>query len=407
MSFKINKFTPISLLLISVIFLLPRTAFALGISPGVVVATNVINGIQIKRVITVTRANPSHDETLSITAGGEGGKYLQLPTPTLVLPKGQQQTPYTFYIAPVAAPNGPHDAVIHFTEQLPTGPGSSNSLSTLLSITGHVHFVITDQQVRDFSVGSIDTTDSEVGQPLVFTIAITNNGNVDALPEGIDVSLADTTDPKHTLTAHVNGSDLTAVPPLETQTIVVKTTPNPAPTIGTYVGSISVTDAQKEIASKKDATFRVFAPGTLSQSVALDSFTSNVTSVDAGNNIRFDAGMSNTGSGNATVLLNIDLYQGGKIIDTLRTENQVLVRGASGHLSLVYAPKNSGSYDAHAWLEYGVSRTPEKILQFSLAMSKITIAIFIVCAIAALIACIGLVWMYISKHKKHKKHKKR
>ncbi|MCX6781480.1 MAG: hypothetical protein NT003_05215 [Candidatus Magasanikbacteria bacterium] len=405
MTDRLIKFLPASAIIFFAMMLFPQSVFALGISPGTVSATNVINGIKIERKITVTRANPSHDETLSVVVNGEAAHYITLSNATLLLPKGVQQVPYTFYITPIAAPNGTHNATIVFTELQSKAAGSANNLTTLLSITGHVQFDVTDKQVRDFTIGSIDPTDSEIDQPMVLTFAVTNNGNVDARPDSIDVSVADTTDPKHIITGHVDGADILAVPPLTTQTVVVKFTPNPGPTVGEYVGSILITDAQKEIASNKNAKFKVYPPGTLSQSVAFNSFISNATKLEPGSQMRFDANIANTGSGNASVLFNVDIYSRGKIIDTLRTEKQIMVRGANGHLSLAYSPKDSGSYEAHAWIEYGISRTEEKVLQYSVNPSKLTIIIFATGSVVLLCICIGIVWM-LTKHKFDKKNKK-
>lgn len=344
------------------LFVAAPAARAVGVSPGVLIAENLANGMRLERTVQVSRTDIEQEAVFAVSAGGLSGTYITLPEKTFVIPKGARTYDYTFYISPVAAPNGEHEAVIRFSQQpsASTAEGTA-AISVQTGVQMSVRFTVTDREVKAFSVQDAYIDLTEVGQPINLAYKVKNEGNVNARPDRIVLDITDRTDETFQVQLEVEELKIPLAPPVaitESSVPIRHTIP-----AGSYATHVRFYSEGKEIHTQP-LELSIYPPGTLAQEANFSQFTVEQEDVVIGQEVRFNALIANSGETPIEAQLYIDIFREGEKIDFLRADQKYIPKNRNAHYSATFLPEELGEYKAVAFFEYGISQTEKKEIPF-------------------------------------------
>ncbi|HLD30977.1 MAG TPA: hypothetical protein VJB41_02140 [Patescibacteria group bacterium] len=396
---KLN-FTAIGFLIFFGVIFFAKNGLAVGVTPSTIEAKNLANNLKVEKTVFISRANPANTDLYTVKVSGEGAKYIVLGELTIELPKGEKKVPYTFSIEPKNAPAGDYSAQVVFAGTMPkTDSGAAgNSVGTLSGAAAIVNFSVTNEEVEEFTIRDAQIYESEVGEPIVFSFWIKNDGNVDAKPDYIELEFADETDETNIIKEKIEKTAMEAVAPGAESRVVVSLQSKPEE--GRYKGKIVFFDNNKEILRKENLSFVVYPAGTLAQTAELVSFSTNGNQFIPGDLVKFDAVLKNTGEVPVESILAIELEKDGKMIDLLKSEKKSLIKKSEAKFTITFRPEDNGEYQAKAYFEYGIKKTDEKNIKFNVGKVGNVKMMIIILAGAFLVIAAVLIAIFHSRRKK-------
>lgn len=335
----------------------PGIVQAIGVSPGTITIPNVTNGLVISKKIRVTSPSKNASVTFKSEVVGEGASYINLSSSEITIPLGQNYVDFSFEIKPVNAPNGNHKAFLVFTTTQGNRSNDAVGITTFEGATAEIDFTVTNAQVEQFTVGGLTAEPIETTNAPTFTFNIINDGNVNAKPDEIKVTI---TDRNHNiLSQETLSKDLFPVTaPGQTQTITVSTSKKLPP--GTYYLSTSFFHNGIDIFDKKDILFSVSPEGTLMQEGELQDLTVTPSDGPPGTLLKIDGIFFNSGTVGAEPAFFVQVAKDGKIIDTLQSKTQFVGTKRAGKFSVTYHPDSPGTYIFTGYFSYGIKETERK-----------------------------------------------
>lgn len=352
-------FASSSLILMLGICSIPFSVRAVGVSPSLTVVENMANGIDVERIVTISRSDTNSSGFFTVGVSGEGAKYIYLPKNTVSILEGQRNITFPFHIRPVGATNGEHTANLIFTGGVdPKSGGGANAVSIISGVIAKVSFVVTDQEVKDIVVTNLAIDDSEIGQPLTLIFSVKNTGNVDIAPDRIDVTLADVTDSENVIRETISGSALTPVEPGRTENVSARL--NQKVPLGEYLATAVFYLGGKEVYKRESLRVFIWPAGTLNQSADFSAFTLNGNTFEVGDLIKINATIANNGQIGIEPTWYVDVKRNGKTVDVLRQDKKTIGKGSAAEYFLTFRPEKRGAYTFDAYFEYGIKKTESK-----------------------------------------------
>lgn len=385
----------------SIILGLPAITHAVGVSPGTIRANNLANGVRIPKVINVSRTETEKPQYFLVEAQGEDARYLDLPTTEFVMEAGQNQYAFEFFIVPVAAQNGDHEASLRFVATKSPEDLQNEGTSAVAIISAartNIEFEIVDHEVKAMQISGAWADPTEVNIPPTFGFSMMNLGNVDVRPDRVEIALVDTTDSSHIINETVTSENIELVGPGISKNVGVAMTQNVP--LGKYHVSISFFLNGEELYSHDSLILFVHPPGTLAQQGDFESFELSQILADPGELVLITASIKNSGQLKISPTLYVQIKKDGKVVDLLRSEQKEVGKGLERSYDLSFRPQERGHYIVDGHFEYGVKETEHK--QLSLAVSPLPIAKIAIIG-GGILLIIILIIILIKRRKSEKK----
>ncbi len=379
-----------------VVFFHPAYAFAFGISPGRVNLGSVLNSTSVKQTITVTRGNPSADQTLGLTLSGSGSKYLVLDQKTIFLKKGESLTPFTFHLAPKNAPNGDYVAIVELMG-VPNPSASAGTVGSTVNVgaAATIRFTVSDKQERsgDFHDTHIDSIEAGTDNQLSVRTHIKNTGNIDLLPQKVVAQIY-----------NANGLVVEkTIEPISIDTVEVGADDERSfgipvsLSLGAHWANFTFFIDGKEQPKIEHISFQVLKPGSLTQKINLLSFSSSVDTLkEAGIPVQLEAMIENAGDAGWESSLYIEVKDGKDVVDTFQTPKAFLAPHGQRRISYIYTPKTTGTFVLTAFGDTGVVRSASKQINLKVGTSRVVV--YGIMALV-LVAIVVVTMAYLKKRK--------
>lgn len=355
--------------LLFIFALFPQLVSAVGVSPSMVVVENVANGISLTRSVNITRTDVASLGYFTVQAMGDGARYIELTKKEFYIPAGKKSGEYFFNIKPVGAQNGDHEAKLLFTQQAPpsVNKAGGSTVAVRSGVLATVQFTITDREVKKIVINSVTVSDTELGLPLMVTYWGENEGNVDLRPTKIVAKINDRTDPTHVIESVVQSSDIELIAPFERKMISVSF--NEPLSLGEYKINIDFYVDNEVIYSVEGLDFQVLPQGTLKQTAEFKSFISSASRVRPNELVKFDALVKNSGEIGLQPTLYVEIKQGDKLVDLLKSDKKILYKNQEAVLFVTFRPQEEGEYTADAYIEYGTKQSEHKVVAFTVSQN--------------------------------------
>ena len=381
------------------LFLAPLMAQAMGISPVLFEANNLLDNSSVARTIYLTRGNPDADEKGTVRVDGPAAKYIRLPDNGIVaLPKGVYNTPYQFFIEPGTLGAGDYEAAIKVAPYVPPrGPNDAGGSGVIAGAQAKILFSVTTTASELYEIHNPMINSTEEGQVLDFTFQFANMGNVDTRPTQIEVHIVDTKDPTFSYEEYISAADLKIIKALTTEVYDVPT--KAKLNAGSYAMVLEFYKGDQPFLKSPDLQFQVYPRGTLAQKGDLSSFAINKTAFDNGEIALFKSAFKNSGKVGLTATLTINIARGNQIVDMLSTDPTFVPMGQTVLFDKTYRPQDAGSYTATAYVGFGPYRTREISVNFTVG-SKLSLAFVLPTLCGFLILVFIILWLIVRRKNK-------
>jgi hypothetical protein len=346
---------------------IPLGTDALGISPPRIDVSAILRDtVQTKAFIISKSPEESGDIHVSVDTRGPHASAVVLPVASFTIPAGQDQYRYEFQIAPKLLANGEYDVPVRFLKDEPkaiTVEGAASS-AVRTGVEANVFFTIGGEEVVRYSLANFQVLNSEVGQQLAARLTIANTGNVTWVPSRMLFKFVDLHDAQNIVAASADPEDLPASLPGSTTEVTV---PVRAELIeGEYEVQLFLsTDGSQQ---EPDAVFKplsIYKTGTLAQKGELLSLTTNKASYSIGEKVKIVGEAHNTGMAPIMATLYTELSRGETVLDTLRSEDVLVVPGATELLTVYTTAEQKGEYTIDAHMRYGIQKTNKKEVTYA------------------------------------------
>lgn len=363
----------IPVLLLSLLFLAPKSVYAMGISPSSFDIKDILQHSSIPQTINFSRNNPSEDESAFIDTLGDAAEYIRIPNKgKFVLPKGSENTPFIFYIEPGALAPGSYEAAIRVRQDPDAKSGSGTSarsaMTMLVGAEGRIRFTVTGEAKEILAYNQPMFRNTEIGLAVPYSFRIVNSGNVDARPSRVEITMTNDADASLIYKESVSTKDIKIVKAFTSADISLLTQ-NKLP-LGSYHAVLTFYSREQITFTSEKLKFQVVPVNTLKQQGTLTSFLSNKESYEEGEPVTLTGIFKNTGTLVTNAALSITILQDGKKIDLLRTEDGFVSISDSVTLEKIYHPLTPGTYTAIGMADYNLTKTNELQAIFTVRSKK-------------------------------------
>lgn len=252
-----NKYALFLLFVVCLVgaILLPSVAMAVGVSPALVEIHDITPQNSVKSHVTFSRANPSEDSEARVSVTGNGTAAIHLSNDGIaLLPKGQEQVIYEFVIEPIGFTVGVYEVRLKVVpiESDSDGKSGTKVLSGAESI---VRFTVTNESVESFQINNVKMVDTMEDQAVALTYVMINDGNVDARPSKIEVTIKNEFDDSKTYSEIIPESQLAFTEAFTEETIDIETKINLS--AGLYSPTIAFFRADEKMYSSENIRLQV------------------------------------------------------------------------------------------------------------------------------------------------------
>ncbi len=371
--------------------MLPTAASAIGISPALTFLENIPQNAEIKREVFISRGNPAQTEQAKVTIGGPVASYIITPTGGIVImTQGQHNTPVPLLIKTGTLPAGTYDATIDIVpvvEELAPGKGTGSRI--IAGVQGRIQFSVTTKAVEQYTIRSGGFLGSEEGQSLRVSYQLVNEGNTDARPSAITITLVDEKDPTRQYTGRIEGTSLEFVGAFSERTVTVATELKPG--VGIYRGAMTFYRADVPIFTKDQILVQVFPAGTLAQRGEIQNITTDKQAYAQGESVKVTVTFTNTGESAITGAAVVEIFQDTARVEVLKSEPVTVYSGKTQLFELFFKPERGGRYRAEAAVVFGPQKTQSAQVEFMVQQTSLFF-VFLALGIVTFLATALLLW---------------
>jgi hypothetical protein len=365
----------------------------------------------VKKELYISRGDASEEGIAVVTIEGTAAPYVTAPLGSPVtLPVGEQTFTYPLVIEPGALASGTYEAKITVTagkrpaESAETSEGTVSAGTSILSgsqIT--LTFTITNQQLEQYSITSVEMAPSEENQLVGFSYGMSNTGNVDTRPAKIEFSLVDELDSGNTYSETILAEALEIVPAFTDQVVTVAT--KAQLTAGLYDTTIVFYDKDdNSIYTNNLLRLQIFPEGTLAQKGELLAFSTDKTDYQVAEPVILTANFKNIGTVGINASLVVEIMKDGTRLDILKNEPVFVPVGQTANMEQTFEPTAGGTHTAVSYVNYGIATTEKIEAEFNVgALSNTSVALFI----GSILLVVGGITFWIYHHKRQPKKNKR
>ena len=352
----------LALLLLSGIISFPVAATGIAVIPSHLEISDALRGGEFERNISIY--NPDTETTdYTLVASGDAGGWISFyeqdtgsttvsSVNRITIPGNSNVRMLVKFTIPYDATNGEYAAAITVTtvpeEEAAEGSGQTLLLAASVAVT----IIVTGDQILSGVVNSITANDIEVEYPLRMKVQFQNSGNVVAKPQ-ITVTIA-TKDGK--VISQFTSDEFNIKPEkLDTISLEWDTT---GQQLGDYVADISVVLGDALI-KREQLSFAILPVGTLTRSGSLTELKF-VDEPRLGSLTTIQATFVNTGQIDTRAKFIGEVYHDNTLVDTLQSEELLVVVGNTELLKSYFEPDQPGEYRITGYVIYENRKTEEK-----------------------------------------------
>ena len=365
------------LALIAVFTLYVPHAAAIGISPPIIHAVDVLRNSAQTFTVTLLVENPApRDLYFDAVPRGEYAHYLKGPS-EMIIPQGKTSAVYTFDLEPTNAAVGSYNLQLAFTErqQPPEGAdgnGGANpgaKVSVLQGAILTISMTVSGDEKVSFGISRPAFEDTELRIPLVGTYTVNNNGNVEWKPDRIEVIVTDVNDASNTETYTVTGDDIPLTKPgttVDSPIVIAHKLVE-----GKYKAHLKFYYKDQVVTELDSTAFNVFSPGTLNQSGELVQVSTNKETYNIGEQIVLKGLFKNTGDVTVQGQLETTIYKDGSLVNLEVSRSLNIDRRQETEFQQFLKLSEPGTYQLEVAATFGNRKTPAHTLTITVAAAGV------------------------------------
>lgn len=352
----------LALLLLSGIISFPVAATGIAVIPSHLEISDALRGGEFERNISIY--NPDTETTdYTLVASGDAGGWISFyeqdigsttvsSVNKITIPGNSNVRMLVKFTIPYDAANGEYAATITVTtvpeEEAAEGSGQTLLLAASVAVT----IIVTGDQILSGVVNSIVTNDVEIEYPLRMKVQFHNSGNVVAKPQ---ITVTITTEDGKVISQFT--SDEFNIKPEKIDTISLEWDTT-GQQLGDYFADISVVLGDALI-KREQLSFAILPVGTLTRSGSLTELKF-VDEPRLGALTIIQATFVNTGQIDTRAKFIGEVYHDNTLVDTLQSEELLVVVGNTELLKSYFEPDQPGEYKITGYVIYENRKTEEK-----------------------------------------------
>lgn len=319
------------------------SVIAIGVLPSVVSIDNALRGETVPKELIVVDIPINSSVVLS--PSGAAASWLKLPAEYTIVAT-QQHIPFEVYV-PHDVPNGVHEAAITVSVL----SSSTDDISIKTGVKVKVNIEVSDRQVRSLSVHDIQLHDGEEAAPLLFDIALLNEGNV---RDGIASLKVFFTTLSGVPKGNLDINFIETIPPFSFQTVSV--TKDHSLVAGEYVATVVAYDGEKTLLANRSLPFTVFSKGFLSKEVVLDEL---ILPAVVQKNLPLKIEVVANNSGDIPVIAKVvaEIFANDVLVATQESDSLEIIPSQSTEFVVYYTPSTKGTLTVSAKVVYDMQVT--------------------------------------------------
>ena len=360
---KISKII-LAIGLILIIFSFNAWAAGIAVSPSKITINNVLKGTEPERVLTVFNT-ATHEDTFSLTVTGNITDWISFyriddpatPINNITIPAEDKAHVLVKFAIPTDTAAGDGYTSKIYVQSIPPEAEAGHA-AVIIKMPIEVTIGVTGTQTLAGTVESIATTDTEVNVPLRIRVEFRNTGNVIAKPTvNVDISRDGVVVDSVTYSDKEIATNRKETVRVEWDTAEIKS--------GDYVAKVSVL-LGGEVLETKELPFKLFPPGELTRHGTLnDMVCEGEPAVGAVTKVLVT--FVNTGGIDTKARFAGEVYRDGNLIDTIESNELLVLMGASETLTAYLKIESPGSYVVKGHVEYEGRMTDAKELSFDVS----------------------------------------
>ena len=339
-------------------------AAGIAVSPSKIEMDDVLKGAEPERVLTVFNT-ATYEDTFSLTVTGDISDWISFyrmddpatPINNITIPAEDKAQVLVKFAIPADTAAGDGYASKIYVQSIPPEVEAGQA-AVMIKMPVYVMINVTGTQTLAGTVESIATTDTEVNVPLKIRVEFRNTGNVVAKPTvNVDISR------DGAVVDSVTYSDKEVAPNrketvrVEWDTAEIKS--------GDYVAKVSVL-LGGEVLETEELPFKLFPPGELTRHGALNGIICEGEPA-VGAVTKILSTFVNTGGIDTKARFAGEVYRDGNLIDTIESNELLVLMGASETLTSYLTIESPGSYAIKGHVEYEGRTTDTKELSFDVS----------------------------------------
>ena len=318
-----------------------------GLSPGSVTFENMVRGGYSERYLTIS--NPTdEDVSISVSTEGDISSWVKAEPSSFNMSGVSYRIVKIVVRPPASIPNGMYTGNIFVVSRPVSAEASGgNSVSVASIVVGDATIEISDRQMLRFEVERLLLPNTEECRPIMISASVRNTGNVNVTPNfhveitsrdgGTVLQQYDYTDkPLFPTTA----ATLAISVPYSLQQFKCIPSGYYTANIKSYAGSSTI--------DSSSLNFQIHPRGTLT--VGGEILELRLPSnVSLGDVAKIEALFKNTGGVPVAAKLNLEVYQGGRLVETLTSDQTEVFIGGVQPLTVYFTPKSGGKHSLVAY----------------------------------------------------------
>ncbi|MEM5814662.1 MAG: hypothetical protein QXD77_02500 [Candidatus Aenigmatarchaeota archaeon] len=344
---------------------LSSTAYAgVGLSPASVEFKNMLRGGYSELYLTVS--NPTTEDT-TVTVGAEG----ELKDWLYVEPSAFNMSGVSYKVVKVIArppdsvPNGYYRGRVLVVSKpiLPPEMAGGSTISVASVVSADASVEISDLQMVRYNVEGVNVPDTEECRPILIYENLRNTGNVNVTPK-FNVEISGKTSGTVVQT-YDYASD--AILPTQKSNVLLRVPYSIGQfkciPVGRYSAQIKAY-AGDSVMDTSNLDFTIYERGALT--VAGEIIELNAPrNVTLGEVVKINALFKNTGQIAVSAKLKAEIYEGGRLVDTVSSDQKEVAAGGTDTLTAYFTPRTGGTHRvlASAVFEEKSSNTAEAAVE--------------------------------------------
>lgn len=347
--------------------LIPKPAQAMGLSPPVLEAPNMMKGVTQQFETSLSRTNEPIDEDMYflVSVRSDYPEHFSVPE-SVTIPAGETRVDVEFEVTPVNAANGDYSGLVSFQKQASAteAKGAGAGSIVVQSMSLKLSYTVGGEEVISYEIHRVDGIDSEEGMSNEFKALVSNTGNVQWRPDYIEITIEDTSDTSNVYAETVDGMLFDALDPGEQE--VERRIPLTSSLIeGRYTLSADFYDAQGKVTTAESQVFYVFAEGSSKQAGELLSATTKKDSYAAGSKVKVETAFENQGEVQVDAHLVLEIFKDDEYVDLVRGDEYKVDSYETVELSEMIELPDDGEYTISAYVAFGSKKTSSKDIVLS------------------------------------------